>query len=111
MDLLEERDLIKSQMREALSTIRQNGLKMCQSEMNYRIAKAKAIIKLRGEGYPTTLIPDVVKGIEEIALLDYERNCDEVVYKSNVEALNEKKIEFKSIEGDIEREWNNARNY
>lgn len=105
MELWEEIMLIERQLNEALSTFRENGIKYCEAERNYQMAKSKEIMRLKSEGYPITLIPQVVKGIEEIANLDFERNKWEVVYKANQESLNVKKIELRVKEGEINREY------
>ena len=105
MELWEEIIEIERQLDQALSTLRENGLKYCECERDYQVAKSKAIMKLKSEGYPVTLIPQVVKGIEEIAELDFQRNVAEVVYKANQEAINIKKLELRVKESEIEREF------
>lgn len=105
MELWEEIIEIERQLNEALSTLRENGIKYCEAERQYQMAKSKAIMKLKSDGYPITLIPQVVKGIEEIADLDLERNKCEVVYKANQEAINVKKLELRVKEGEIERDY------
>lgn len=108
MELWEEIIEIERQLDQALSTLRENGNKYCEAERKYQMAKSKEIMRLKSEGYPITLIPQVVKGIEEIANLDFERNTCEVVYKANQEALNVKKLELRVKESEVEREY--ARN-
>lgn len=105
MELWEEIIEIERQLDQALSTLRENGIKYCEAERQYQMAKSKEIMRLKSEGYPITLIPQVVKGIKEIADLDFERNKWEVVYKANQEALNVKKIELRVKEGEINREY------
>lgn len=105
MELWEEIITIDRQLSEALSTFRQNGIKYCECERDYQVAKSKAIMKLKSEGYPVTLIPQVVKGIEEIAELDFQRNVAEVVYKANQEAILIKKLQLRVKESEVEREW------
>lgn len=108
MELFLEAKEIEKQLNIALSTLRENGIKYCEAERQYQMAKSKEIMKLKQEGYPITLIPQVVKGIEKIAELDFERNKCEVVYKANLEAINIKKLELRVKESEIEREYNNA---
>lgn len=110
MELWQERDNIINQLDTALSTLRKNGLEYAECEKAYRIAKTKEILRLRDEGYPVTLIQDIVKGLEDIAELDFKRKCADVVYKANGEAINVKKKELESIENELKREWSNARN-
>ena len=103
--LWEEVEEVKKQLDAALSTWRLNGVKWCDAERKYRKKKAEEIVRLRDEGMPVTLIPDIVKGLDEVADLDYERNVAYVVYKSNGEAINVKKAEFKALENELEREF------
>lgn len=105
MELWQEIILIDRQLNEALSTFRQNGIKYCEAEREYQMAKSKEIMRLKSEGYPITLIPQIVKGIEHIADLDLERNKCEVVYKANQEAINIKKLQLRVKESEIEREY------
>lgn len=106
--LWSEVEAIKNQLDRALSTCRENGIKWAEAERAYRIAKSKEELRLRSEGVPVTLIPDIVKGIEEVADLDFERNVALVVYKANTEAVLVKKLELKTLEAELERELGNV---
>ena len=103
--LWEEVEEVKKQLDQALSTWRSNGIIWAEAERRYRKKKSQEILRLKGEGFPVTLIPDIVKGLDEVADLDYERNVAYVVYKSNGEAINVKKAEFKALENELEREY------
>lgn len=105
MELWEEIITIDRQLNEALSTFRQNGIKYCEAEREYQMAKSKEIMRLKSEGYPITLIPQIVKGLESVAELDFKRNAAEVVYKANQEAINIKKLQLRVKEGEIDREY------
>ena len=101
----EEIITIDRQLNEALSTFRQNGIKYCEAEREYQMAKSKEIMRLKSEGYPITLIPQSVKGLENVAELDFNRNVCEVVYKANQEAINIKKLQLRVKESEIERDY------
>lgn len=103
--LWDEVQKAKDQLDQALSTWRINGLAWCEAEREYRKLKSQEILRLRNEGIPTTLIPDVVKGLDEVAEADFKRNAAMVVYKANCEAINVKKIEVKVLESELEREY------
>ena len=105
MELWEEIITIDRQLNDALSTFRQNGIKYCEAEREYQMAKSKEIMRLKSEGYPITLIPQIVKGLENVAELDFNRNVCEVVYKANQEAINIKKLQLRVKESEIEREY------
>lgn len=48
------------------------GINKAQTERDYKVRQAKEILKLRAEGYPVTIIQDLVKGNEEVAELRLE---------------------------------------
>ena len=107
MALHTEENRIKSQLDDALSTCRANGIKANEAEVEYRIKKAQEILRLKSEGYPATLIPDIVKGLNEVAIL-YQKKLDaEVVYKANCEAILVKKLELKIVHDDLKGEYEN----
>lgn len=108
MEIWEELNKTQNELNQALQTFRYNGIKYCEAERVYKVARSKEILKLRQEGMPTTLIDSVVKGIEHIAQLEFERNSCEVVYKANQEAINVKKLELRIIEEAIQREYGNT---
>lgn len=106
MELWEEIVTIDRQLNEALASFRQNGIKSCEAENEYQIEKSKEILRLKDEGMPTTLIPHIVKGLPNVAKLNFERSVADVVYKANQEAINIKKLQLRVIEAQIEREYN-----
>lgn len=108
METILERNLIKEQLDTALSTCRPNGLASNDAEVQYRIKKSQEILRLKSEGYPATLIPDIVKGLPDVAILYQDKLDKEVIYKANVEAIQVKKLELRIIEADVEREYNNV---
>lgn len=105
MESWEIRDKLIRQLDSALATLRKNGIEWAEAEYEYRKLKTKEILRLKDEGYPATLIIDIVRGLGEVPELDFKRNSAKVVYSANAEAINVKKLELKSIENDISREW------
>ena len=98
------------QMLEAsLNTLRKNGEASAEAERDYRIAKTKAILTMREKGYPTTLIPELVKGLKEVADLDFRRNIADVVYKANLEAINVYKKKSDDLRMIFEKEYSNTK--
>lgn len=92
----------------SLNTLRKNGTAAAEAEREYRLAKTKAILMLRDKGYPTTLIPELVKGLKDVADLDFRRNVADVVYKANLEAINVYKKKSDDLRMIYEKEWNNS---
>ena len=64
---------------------------------------------LREKGYPTTLIPEIVKGLKDVAELDFRRNVADVVYYSNKEAINVYKKKADDLRAIYEKEWSGTK--
>lgn len=104
MELWEQPTAIDKELNEALDSLVENGIKACESERLYRMEKTKEILRLKKEGYPITLIQDIVKGLENIATLDFNRNLAEIVYKANLERINVRKLELRTLDNLINKE-------
>lgn len=86
------------------------GKAKAEAERAYRTAKSKRLLYEREYGKtPVSIIADVVKGYEDIALLACGRDCAEAAYDANREALllNKKRIDF--LREQMSREWGAAR--
>ena len=57
-----------------------------ETERDYRIALAKAIMDLKQKGLPATLINDLARG--EVARYKFDRDLAEARYQASREALN-----------------------
>lgn len=103
-ELQNKTDLLDVAVRE----LRGRGTAFAQSERDYKVALAKAILDERSKGTPVTIIGDVCRGKQDIAKLRFERDCAEVLYKSAMEAINSLKLQLRLIENQIQREWGQA---
>ena len=108
MELWQELDVKNKQLEQALRTVRQNGIALAEAEKKYKEAVSKEVLKLRDEGMAVTLISQVIYGLPSISTLRFERDCAEVVYNANQEAINVKKLQIRLIEAQISREWGNV---
>lgn len=108
MELWQELDVKNKQLEQALRTVRQNGIALAEAEKKYKEAVSKEVLKLRDEGMAVTLISQVIYGLPSISTLRFERDCAEVVYNANQEAINVKKLQIRLIEAQISREWSNT---
>jgi len=71
-----------------------------QAEHDYRLLKAKKIIILRNEKVPVTIISDLVKGDEEVAILKLDLDKCEVLYdvkRENIRGLRDVMSIYQSI--------------
>ena len=105
MEIWEEINSNEALLEASLKTLKSNGAAAAEAERDYRVAKTKAILMLRDKGYPTTLIPEIVKGLKDVAELDFRRNVAYVVYYSNKEAINVYKKKSDDLRAIYEKEW------
>ena len=89
----------------ALKQLGVRGREYAQAEQDYRIALAQKILTERDKGTPVTIISDICRGDREIAKKKLDRDCKETGYKAALEAINVYKIQIKTLESTIEREW------
>lgn len=85
--IIEELIKFKCKLAELNAEILKLGNQKTVAEYNYRVAKAKAIVILRSEKIPVTLISDLVKGDEEIAKLKMQLDGLEVMYDNKREII------------------------
>lgn len=71
----------------------------------YKEMVSKESLRLRDEGMPVTLIDKVIYGLPSISTLRFQRDCADVVYNANQEAINVKKLQIKIIQKQIDKEW------
>lgn len=69
-------------------------------ERKYRIALSKKLTELRASGEKVTHLADIARGIPEIA---------EGLKKSSEEGINFYKIKVRTLEGQLQREWGQAK--
>lgn len=96
-------------LEQSLKTLRLNGEASALAEKEYRVAKSRHTLTLKAQGYPTTIIPDIVKGLPDVAELDLKRKIADVTYKANLEAINVYKKKSEDLRMFFEKEYYNAK--
>ena len=89
----------------ALQQLGVRGRAYAKAEQDYRIALAQKMLTERESGTPVTIISDICRGDRQIAGLKFERDVAEVSYKAGLEACNVYKLQIRTLEGQIEREY------
>lgn len=98
------------QMLEAsLNTFRKNGEASAEAYRDYHILKTKGMLRLKEMGYPATLIPELVKGLTDVADAKFKSDVAEVVYQANKEAINVYKKKADDLRVIYEREYTNTK--
>ena len=107
MELIEELQIKSQQLDVAIKQLRRNGTAYAEAEKDYKIALRQEALKLKSEGKAITLIPLIVYGQENVALLRMKRDIAEATYKANQEAINSVKLQIRILDSQITREWGN----
>ena len=94
---------------DAIQQLATNGIDLANKEKEYKIALNKKALELRAEDMPVTLINQVIYGYDDIALLRLARDTAQIKYNANQEFINVLKLEIRVLEGQISREWNQAK--
>lgn len=89
---------------EANDRMRESGYRKAETEKEYRIAKAKKILDLRAEGFPVTICQDVAMGCVEVANKRFDRDCAEVEYETDREAVWSIKTSLRILNDEIARQ-------
>ena len=108
-DLIDDLQTKNMHLEQALRTLRKNGVALAEAERKYKEAVSKEALRLRDEGMAVTLIDKVIYGLPTISTLRFQRDCAEVVYQANQEALNVTKLQIRLIESQLAREWGNTK--
>ena len=108
-DLIDDLQTKNMHLEQALRTLRTNGIALAEAERKYKEAVSKEALRLRDEGMAVTLIDKVIYGLPSISTLRFQRDCAEVVYQANQEALNVTKLQIRLIERQLAREWGNTK--
>ena len=105
-----ELDQLNDQLDESIGELRRAGTAKAQTERDYRVALAKKIVELRSQGTPVTIINDLAKGDEGVALLRLKRDVAESEYWTSQEVINVGKLRVRTVNDQIAREWGRPSN-
>ena len=104
-ELIEQLNQKSAMLDKALEATKERAAVCAKAETAYRTALAKAMLIEREKGTPVSIISDLCRGQEEIALLRQERDIASALYKAAREAINVYKIQTNILREQIEREW------
>lgn len=110
MDLFNELQIKIKELNISIKKLRETGTEYAEAERSYKVCLREHALKLRTEkDMPVTLIQQVVYGVPEVAQKRFTRDVAEAVYNANQEAINSIKLQIRVIEGQLNREWINAK--
>lgn len=107
MDLFLKLEDLMRQLDNSVKSVRVTGAEFAQADMNYKIALSEEILRLEASGRPVTNLLYIARGEKKVAKLKYEQIAKEAVYKANLEAINNLKLQIKVINEQLGREWTN----
>lgn len=93
------------QLDQGRADLRRNGIELANKERAYKEALSKKTLELLDDGRPTTSLDKILYGLPSISLLRYERDCAEVVYDANKEAINITKLQLRILEEQLKMEY------
>ena len=105
-EALEEND---KAMVQCMKELRPHWNAWAKADLDYDIAKGKKITQLLAEDKPRTIINEMVRNDEDIAMLRYKSRIAEGEYRSNVEAVNVYKQREQTLRLYFEKEWSNTK--
>lgn len=105
IDLINELQAKTKQLETSLKLLRKNGIELAQAERDYKVLLNTECLKLRDEGMAVGMIDKISYGIPSVAEARFKRDCAEVVYTANKEAINVYKLQARIIENQISRDW------
>ena len=85
--------------------LRKSGTAFAEAEKAYKIKLREWCLRLKGDGMAVGLIDKTCYGIPEVAEFRFRRDCAEVVYRANLEAINAIKLEIRIINEQVTREY------
>ena len=110
MNLVNEIFQKQKELSVSIELLRKNGIKLAETERDYKICLRQEALKLRAEkGMPVTLIQQVVYGVPEVAKKRFDRDVAEAMYTSAQEKINTLKLQIRILEAQIQREWGNTK--
>lgn len=104
-DLYSELQTKTRQLEASIRELRKNGTAFATAERDYKILLRTECLKLRDQGMAITLIDRICYGIPSVAEARFKRDCAEVVYDANKDAIQSIKLQMRLIEAQLEREW------
>jgi hypothetical protein len=105
IELINEMLAKTNQMTGVITELKKRGRKMAETEADYRSALAQKILQLRAEGFPATIMSDVVRGDREVAKLRLVRDIAKTEYEVADEMLQVLKLQIRVLQAEVERDF------
>lgn len=94
--IIKELYIAQQRLGNATKMILQQAEQRAVTENAYRMELAKEITKLKAEGVPTTLVPDVARG--HTAYLKLERDMADSVYRGTLSSMRAMEVQVSALQ-------------
>ena len=102
---MQDMSATRKQLNACLVFYKNNGRKLADAEMKYRIALRQEVFRLHQvDGVAWTACQDLARGDETVAKLRFERDIRKSDYESCYEKILQLKTELRIIENEINAE-------
>lgn len=98
----------QNELTACIKLLKQNGIKLAETERDYKITLRQEALKLRTEkDMPVTLINQIIYGVPEVADKRFKRDIAETMYNTCQEKINTLKLQIRILSSQVDREWGN----
>ena len=104
-DLIQQQFELSELLDSAIKDLAHQGDLLAQAKYAYYRQKRETAYRLKSIDMPVTMIQQVLKGEPEVAILMRERDIAETRYKATLETINVLKLQIRTHENQISREW------
>jgi len=109
MDLYEEMMAKIKQLEYSVKQLRTLGTAYAASERDYKVLLRQEVLKMRDAGQAVGVIELTCYGIPSVAEARFKRDAALTIYEACKEAIQSLKLQIRIIEGQLEREWGQAK--
>lgn len=109
MELFEELQAKIAMLDKSVKSLRTTGSAFAEAERDYKVLLRQEVLKLRDEGHAVGIIDKICYGIPSVAEARFKRDVAEAVYEANKESINSLKLQIRIVEGQLNREWGQAK--
>lgn len=104
-DLYTELQQLRAKLGEYIGEYGRCGAEHARLDREYYVLKAAKALELRDGGMPATVIAQVIKGVEPVAAARERMLVAEVMTRAALEAIMSTKLQIKTVESQLQREW------
>lgn len=107
MELYKALELAKKELNTSISEMLEWGIKKAEAEHDYKIVLNQEVLKMKSEGQAVGIIDKTCYGTEVVANARLNRDIAETKYEVAKEKVNASKLNVRTIDAQMSREWSN----